>query len=70
MISKHGIKYPMSELRWKRVVRVCLDKLKSFYGLRSLCITEIVSGVLKSANINFHQDFKTTMSFYINTEHK
>lgn len=52
------------------VVSTCLNYLKSFYGLRALCITEIVGGVLGVANIKFHKDWINSLKYYINMENK
>lgn len=61
--------YPLSEQRFRAVRRHCLNRLKRFYGLRSLCITTISMALHKMVEGfgQFHRAASTTSRFYIDS---
>jgi hypothetical protein len=49
MISKHQISYPVTQKRFLEARECCLQNLGSFYGLRSLTITLILSKIASNS---------------------
>lgn len=68
IIQLSGTSYPISQERFSKTRDYCLSSLGQFYGLRHVCLTNIVVSLLGQSKLSIHKSSQMTLSRYVNLE--
>lgn len=69
MIEMSKTNYPMTFDRFCRLRNLCLQRIGRFYGLRHVCITNIVRGLFQAHKVaRFHKSSSTTERHYLDLD--
>lgn len=68
LISLSKAEYPIDQDRFIKTRDICLKELGQFYGLRHVCLTNLVIALLETSQLSIHKRSSTTIERYIDVE--